>query len=46
MRRSVVTTLLIILLTSCLLWANVWQRQQAQFRRGMPVNSAVTSWWP
>ena len=34
MRRSVVTTLLIILLTSCLLWANVWQRQQAQFREG------------
>jgi hypothetical protein len=34
MRRTVVTTLLMILLASCLLWANVWQRQQAQYREG------------
>lgn len=34
MRRTVVTTLLIILLASCLLWVNVWQRQQVQYREG------------
>jgi len=34
MRRTVLTTLLMILLASCLLWANVRQRQQAQYQEG------------
>ena len=35
MQRTVLTILLAILLALCLLWGNVWQRQQNQYCEGL-----------